>query len=1047
MPPFPPLRASNLSSSSAQSVQNKPKKPPKQGNRSGDLHKAPSLGSWFKQILPSNRPERGGTLRPSAFQLQKDLEHVNNNNKSPVPAPRNPPWSASDRGSNLKDVTEVDTVMEDGRKTSWVSGNDVQRRGKRGGDSDKEARTALHGASGNQLNVLDAGGSGSHSSSISDLQYIRAKQEARRLRRNLKESGDYLGVQGFNPETGRLDVITPSDSDMSSLSQETQQKLLVLKNTLKDARHQYKSTREKSEQEAKKILLKSEKERVRRLEKGKERVQEVSQTVTWKRHARQWSSAQEPNLSPIAQSIGETPQASRRESKVCDRAGVAKRASNSSLINFNDSDKQAGGDYAPQQRDRELTKSPDSMATVVRTPKRQSLVDFAEPGTSAWQLFVNGISFDTSEDTEQLHDNKWPKLDAQESPEKAHRMGEVVLEAYSETIPDHMVAQANPESFLGTGSEKKDDPGGNKMHMVALSNTTSRTAKTEVFQQDAPQKCARDTRARRSRTLHCRAHSMEHGNMKLLKGRLLPNAIDKPGIWTRENRPPVAEGRRKMMPNWSHWMRRGTVRFTPIPRTSGPRMVGRLVNQEKEHAVLNLKPDPNPPDSGSSGLDPGLVQHAAPTSRLMLTWGMGLKHPNVDQEPRYKERKETQTPGPGAWDRQHEMTQIRGGKQAQVTKDMTMKSSAQTVTECVSTHITTTTGCDRLCSETSVQAKSEQKKKTKNNNNSSDNINNNRRAQPGDCPEGEGMYKLPRIATSESSLGSSVMRILQKPSSRVKLAQAGDEIGITSNKCKPRRGGRHTQKGDTKPFADTPRAVVSKTVADAPATTGPGTMIKDARVVVDLIAGQGGDMPVGQPQSNPMKETDDVPKGVEKPLQAAAAAAAAAAALSRRDMGIYVVDMMFIQDELTALVQAPGRFPDSNVGGHVPRDRDGQNSPGGRVAARNTGIVVQPEEDGSFGTLLEAAGEFLGLVWCYMLPLWQVYWDRVGPLFDVKSEYWARQNRDEGTTGDCLTVVLALPTSLLLIASYVVALRLGLLCIENCSVVREWAESVYWYFM
>ncbi|KAG6007755.1 hypothetical protein E4U21_005594 [Claviceps maximensis] len=318
MPPFPPTRVSNLSSSSAQSVQNKPRKPKKQGDLSGDLPRTPSLGSWFKQILPSNRPERGGTLRPSAIQLQKDLEHMNNNNTSRLPAPQNSPHdtlqdlprSASDRASHSQDLARRDAVMEDDRESSCASRADLQRRGK-GGDSERETRKTLHGTSENRLNVLDASGSGSHSSSIPDLQYIRAKQESRRLRRNLKESGDYLGVQGFNPETGKLDVVTPSDSDRSSLSQETQQKLLVLKNALKDARHHYKSTRERSEQEAKNILLKSEKEKVRRLDKGKERVQEVSQTVTWKRHARQWSSAQEPNLSPIAQSIVETPHASQ----------------------------------------------------------------------------------------------------------------------------------------------------------------------------------------------------------------------------------------------------------------------------------------------------------------------------------------------------------------------------------------------------------------------------------------------------------------------------------------------------------------------------------------------------------------------------------------------------------------------------------------------------------------------------------------------------------------------------------------------------------------
>ncbi|KAG6252873.1 hypothetical protein E4U23_008314 [Claviceps purpurea] len=312
MSSFLPSRASNPSLTSAQSVQNRRQKPLKQGNSDGDLPRASSLGSWFKQILPSNRPERGGTLRPSAFQVQKDLEHANDSNQLRPPAThtrwrksvdvieadqstnRDPPRTVS--GANARQLTDVDAVMRDDRRLSRACDHDPQ--------------FMPHGLSDSQLNVLGASVSDSPSTSTPDFQSLQAKQEARRFRRNLKESGDYLGVQGFNPETSKLDVVTPTDSERSSLSQETQQKLLVLKNALKDARHNYKSAKERSEQEAKYILLKKEKERVRRLGKKKEQAQEITQTITWKRHARQWSSAQEPNLSPIAQSILDTSQTS-----------------------------------------------------------------------------------------------------------------------------------------------------------------------------------------------------------------------------------------------------------------------------------------------------------------------------------------------------------------------------------------------------------------------------------------------------------------------------------------------------------------------------------------------------------------------------------------------------------------------------------------------------------------------------------------------------------------------------------------------------------------
>ncbi|KAG5979905.1 hypothetical protein E4U55_004628 [Claviceps digitariae] len=667
------------------------------------------------------------------------------------------------------------------------------------------------------------------------------------------------------------------------------------------------------------------------------------------------------------------------------------------------------------------------MATVIRTPHRQSLVDFAETGTSAWELFVNGISFDTSEDTEQLQDNEWSNLDAQESLDKAHKMGEVP-QVKIETIPNHMVAPATAGSFLGTRPEKKYDPGGKVMQLGVLSNTKSRTAKEKMFQQDDPKKCVRDARDSGTRNLHCRTPSMGHRNMKLLQRSLLPNVIDKSGVRTRENIPKITKGRRKViMPNWGHWIERGTTHFAQISKASSPRTLNRSATmsrrQQEEHSALKFELDPNPPNSGRNELEPILAQHAAP-GRLILTRGMNIKFPSVDQEP--KQRNQTRIPASGAMDIQDEMTQNRESNQTNVAEDMTMKNRGQTVTECASTHIITTIGCDRIRSETSFPTKSEQKT-----NNNSSSSSNNRRAQPGDFQKGGAAYNPPPIATFESNLGSSVMRILQKPSSRVKLAKVGDEIGITS-KCNPRQGERHTNK-NTKPFLDIDCAVVSK--IDAPATIAP--RIQDVSGV-QRTPKQRGDMPVGQLQPNPAEEIDDVSnKRVEKPVQAAAVTVVHGA------MNIYDADM-FVQDELTALVQAPGRFPDSSIGGQVTRD--GQNSPGDCAGARDAGTVVQAE-DGLSGSLLERAGESVWVVWCYMLPLWQVYWERVGPLFDLKSEYWARQNRDEGTMGDCLTVVLAIPTSLLFIASYVVALRLGLLCIENCNIVREWAENVYWYVM
>ncbi|KAG5965181.1 hypothetical protein E4U56_001881 [Claviceps arundinis] len=1000
MSSFLPSRASNPSLTSAQSVQNRRQKPLKQGNSDGDLPRASSLGSWFKQMLPSNRPERGGTLRPSAFQVQKDLEHASDSNKLRPPATHtrwrksvdvieadqstnwDPPRTVSGR-ANARQLTDVDAVMRDDRRLSQVSSANMERGSKRN-DLKMRSRPAIHGLSDSQLNVLGASISDSPSTSTPDFQSLQAKQEARRFRRNLKESGDYLGVQGFNPETSKLDVVTPTDSERSSLSQETQQKLLVLKNALKDARHNYKSARERSEQEAKYILLKKEKERDRRLGKKKDRAQEITQTVTWKRHARQWSSAQEPNLSPIAQSILDTSQASGTQS----RGGgmpVNTTKSNSSLIDFDYSAKQSEINHIPQQGDRGLTQSPDSVATVLRTPHRRSLATFAEMGPSAWELFKNGISFDTSEDTNHLQDDKRTKVDAQEPSKKAQRMVKIAL-ADKKTTPEHTVAQATVQSFLGIGS-KIIDPGGKKVQESALLKKTTRTERKDMLQEDTQGKCGKNSMPLRHQSLHY-GIAVNYGTMNLLKRKRLPSAINKQGTRIRDYLPPQsAECRRKIVPNlarWGHWVGKGTIRFTQNAKTNSPRILNQKTSlrQEKKQSALDLELNTNLPNSGGNHVGPSLAQHVAP-SRPMLTLGVDTTHLREDQEPR--PHREAHSMGPEALDTQDKMAHIQRRNQTESTRDMALRNRAQKVTKYASTHITTTTGCEPPRSKRSFQDKPDHECSS-------------RLAQPRDSQVGRAMYKLPQVATSDSSLGSSVMRILQKPSPKAKLAKDCDEIGITL-RCNPRHVDWHMKK-KMKPYLDTHRGAVSR---DVPATPEPGT--QDVGVVDLTSKLRGDDILVGQAESR-LEETDDVSKSAEDTVRA----------IPLVDRGV-CIDML-VEDELTVLVQAPGRFPCGVVGGSVD-------------AADDADAVVQALDSSNSAPLMESAREFLGLVWCYVLPLWQMYWERIGPLIDFESEYWARQGRDEGTVGDCLTVVLAIPISLFLMAIYVVALRLGLVCIES----------------
>ncbi|QPH15922.1 hypothetical protein C2857_000451 [Epichloe festucae Fl1] len=1050
MSPFMPPKVSVPLSVSAQSIQKISKKPTKQETPAAELHRASSIGSWFKQILPSNRPERGGTLRQPDLQVQDDLKHQSKNKpRRPASQTRrnrrgytvgsdqitewNLPRNTSDGGS-FRNHIQLDPAMDGDRKWSWAPGDDVQRRGRE--HSSKGPRQALHGTNESRLNVLDAGGSGSLSTPTPNLQSIQAKQEARRLRRNLKESGDYLGVQGFNPETGKLDVITPSNSERSSLSQETQQKLHVLKNALKDARHYYKSTKEKSEEEAKKILLRNEKEKGRRLNKGKDKIQEINKTVTWKRHARQWSSAQEPNLSPIAQSIVETTPASRaylsaifrcnptdndltgRQSKACD-VSVAKRGSNSSLIDLNHLDKEPELNYATQQTERALTKSPDSTATVVRTPHRQSFADLAEMGPSAWELFMNGISFDTSGDTEELQENKSVNVGEQEYSNKAHGKGESLL-AEGNMISNHEQAQARAGSFLDKDSEKLDDPGVTKAQVALLPNKKSHASEKETCRVDVqPRRSSRNTLPLRHPSLRSRVDTMDHGNTKLLKRRFPTNGTEKQGARIKERPSPIAACRKKIVPNWGHWMggRRG---FSPNSKTSSPRMLSKLVKtnsrQQKEHSVLILGPGPNPSRDGAIEPISRPARHAA-SSRPMLTLGVHTKYMSPGQEPKQRTRADIRNPA--ATNTGPEAQLARGSSQMETAKDITMQSNFEPTAKCASTHTTTTTGCDQRRSKKSFRADPSQET-------------NSSRAQPVDWQSGAAIYSLPPIATSESSLGSSVMKPLQKPSSRVKLAKDRDEIGTTL-KLNPGPVDWFMKK-NMKPFLDMHRAAVRKT--DIPGAVEQGIKAMKA---VDWSLRQPDNVLADQP--NPDSKDKDVDVDVrtedaEKPVDAGGG-------VPHEDTCTHVD--VSVEDDLTALVRAPGRFPCPNAGGGGMTCGCRSSSGDCRIAGWNVDGVAQP--DGSSSSMLDTVGDFLGVVWCYMLPLWQMYWERVGPLFTFKSEYWSRQDRDEGTLTDCLTVVLAVPVSLLLIAGCIVALRLGLLCVENFKAVREWVDDVYWYVM
>ncbi|KAF3767710.1 hypothetical protein M406DRAFT_69831 [Cryphonectria parasitica EP155] len=228
--------------------------PPSSTNRSASTQKrrrrSASLVSVFKKLLPENKPERGGTLRKHGFHYSDSLD------KSPIP--------------------------------TSLSSPSVSQANKRHSPPERLARcnTAL---SPPPPLPASAPSSSSVSPSTRSTQLYLERREKRRQRRSLKESGDFLGVQGINPSTGEMDVLTPSTSSASS-------PFAPLARMVQSKRDAYESARR---------ALRSEK--MRRWEMDKEALKaERRRKVRWRRAGEGWSSAVEPELSPIEGSSAAT---------------------------------------------------------------------------------------------------------------------------------------------------------------------------------------------------------------------------------------------------------------------------------------------------------------------------------------------------------------------------------------------------------------------------------------------------------------------------------------------------------------------------------------------------------------------------------------------------------------------------------------------------------------------------------------------------------------------------------------------------------------------
>ncbi|KAK4458489.1 hypothetical protein QBC42DRAFT_314612, partial [Cladorrhinum samala] len=121
------------------------------------------------------------------------------------------------------------------------------------------------------------------------------KQELRRQRRCLKESGDFLGVTGINPYTGQMDIITPTTSSEDATPASTSC-LATLAHTAQNAAESYENAKWEAWPKVEHSRAERRKDEIRTI------LEQHGGNVMWRMKESGWSSVATPKLSPIAQS-------------------------------------------------------------------------------------------------------------------------------------------------------------------------------------------------------------------------------------------------------------------------------------------------------------------------------------------------------------------------------------------------------------------------------------------------------------------------------------------------------------------------------------------------------------------------------------------------------------------------------------------------------------------------------------------------------------------------------------------------------------------------
>ncbi|KAK3687540.1 hypothetical protein B0T22DRAFT_374902, partial [Podospora appendiculata] len=351
---------------------------------------ATSVTSFFSKLRPSKRPERGGTtiqfdtMTVQTTSRRQSTGSLDNHESdfippglwnTPIAIPRRS-QSINSRTANAPPTTAVELPA------SPVPGVPV-------GAGNASQIPSIGGIIPSRKPLPKAALADQDPVKSSDRarELFLAKQEARRQRRTLKESGDFLGVTGVNPYTGEMDVLTPTTSS-DEMRPAADPYLAGLARKAEYAHEAYELAKREAQQ-------KTEQAKHDKIERHKDAIRLAQQRVKWRRETLQWSSVAEPNLSPIPQSQkSSTSQASESTTihrKPSSFLGMREAATNQRPLPFEEAAANTGQalktqpgnrqqQYQHQHQHQSSSKESDgSQASVISSPSETTIFRLRSP--------------------------------------------------------------------------------------------------------------------------------------------------------------------------------------------------------------------------------------------------------------------------------------------------------------------------------------------------------------------------------------------------------------------------------------------------------------------------------------------------------------------------------------------------------------------------------------------------------------------------------------------------------------------------------------------